>query len=101
MTSSETPRSARTSTSPRRYTFHTSWSWRSAPTATWLESPETREPGRPRRAAVRGLAAQADDDPLPLVEVAVQQLDVLAVADAGLHLDAAERAVRREDVDDV
>src|SRR5206468_8209150 len=64
----------------------------------WLEPPRPAEPGRPRRGRGLGaLASQADDDPVPLVQVAAQYLDVLVVADPGLHLDAPERAVRRED----
>src|SRR5438445_13177184 len=66
----------------------------------WLEPPRPAEPGRPRRGRGLGaLASQADDDPVPLVQVAAQYLDVLVVADPGLHLDAPERAVRRADVD--
>src|SRR5881628_3529121 len=55
----------------------------------------------PRRGAFRAVAPQPDDDRVALVEVALHYLRVLVVADAGFHLDATERAVRREDIDGV
>src|SRR5438309_12097287 len=65
-----------------------------------LEPLQPVEPLQPRSGGgIRALAPQADDDRVPLVKITFQHLHVLIVADAGFHLDATERAVRREDVD--
>src|SRR5439155_3536396 len=67
----------------------------------WLEALQPVEPLQRRTAgrSIRALPPQADDDRVPLVKVPLQHLRALIVADAGFHLDAPERAVRREDVD--
>ena len=48
---------------------------------------------------LRTVAPEADDDRIALVEIALQHLGVLVVAQAGFQLDVTERPVRREDVD--